>query len=81
MHNKMQGLGDSSPKAIEIVERFVASVGPEATVKGLRLLGAGNLAVLVPEIDPAEVQASELKSLNGTDEDFNSRLSAMEQQL
>jgi len=52
MHNKMKGMGDSVPKAIDVVSIFVVRVGPEATAAGLKLLGAGNLAVLVPEIDP-----------------------------
>ena len=45
-HNKMAGMGDSVPKASEIVAQLVAKVGPEATCEGLTLLGAGNLAVL-----------------------------------
>ena len=63
--------------AAEIVARFVAAVGPEATRDGLRLLGAGNLAVLVQKIDVVEVEASEVQALTGASAEINSRLRAL----
>ena len=77
LHNKMQGLNDSAPAAKDVVAVFVARVGPEATAEGFRLLGAGNLVPLVPEIDPAEVEASDLQTLTGASAEINSRLRAL----
>ena len=66
-HNKMAGMGDSTPKATDYVAKFVAKVGPTAAREGLTLLGAKNLANIVPMID-AEVlrgaEADELRGLN-----------------
>ena len=47
------------PTATEIVARFIAAVGPEATRDGLSLLGAGHLAVLVPEVDPVGFESGD----------------------
>ncbi len=67
LHNKMQGLNDSTPNATDYVAKFVAKVGPTAAREGLTLLGAKNLANIVPMID-AEVlrraEADELRGLN-----------------
>ncbi len=60
MHNKMKGMGDSVPKAIDGVEMYVAKVGPLATAEGLKLLGAENLVPLVPAVDVVEVEAEAL---------------------
>ncbi len=61
------GLGDSTPTATEIVSHFVAKVGPTDAREGLTLLGAKNLANIVPMIN-AEVlrraEADELRGLN-----------------
>ncbi len=81
MHNKMKGMDDSVPKAIDVVSIFVAKVGPEDTREGLKLLGAGNLAALIPEVDVIEAETEALASLNAAEKDFNSRLSAMERRL
>lgn len=81
MHNKMKGMGDSVPKAIDVVSIFVARVGPKDTRDGLKLLGAGHLAVLVPEVDLIEAEADALASLNSAQNDFNSRLEQLEAQL
>ena len=67
MHNKMKGMGDSTPKATDVVAELVAKVGPTAACEALTLLGAKNLANIVPMID-AEVlrraEADELRGLN-----------------
>lgn len=72
----LEGYERPIPSEIEVVGYYIAKVGPEATREGLRLLGVGNLAVFVPEVDPADVHASGLQALNGADKDFNSRLRA-----
>lgn len=77
-HNKMEGMGDSSPKAMDIIEIYVARVGQEATAQGLRLLGAGNLVALVPTVDPVEAEANALQSLNGASVAIDSRLEQLE---
>ena len=81
MHNRMKGMGDSVPKAIDVVSLFVARVGADATREGFKLLGAGNLVVLVPEVDVVKVEAEALASLNGAQSDFNSRLEQLEARL
>jgi len=66
--------------AEDVVAQFVAKVGSEATAQGLRLLGAGHLAVLVPQIDAVEAEAREVRALNGAAVEFEDRLSALESQ-
>ena len=80
-HNKMAGMGDKTPTAKEVVSLFVARVGPEATREGMELLGAGNLAVLVPEIDPTEAESRALEALSGASVDFDDRLQRLEARL
>lgn len=78
LHNKMQGLGDSTPTAKDVVSLFIAKVGSAAAREGLTLLGAKNLANLVPN-DIAEAEAEELCSLNAVD--FDDRLQLLEARL
>ncbi len=81
MHNKMKGMGDSVPKAIDIVSIYVARVGADATREGFKLLGAGNLLSLIPKVDVVEAEAEALASLNGASVEFDSRLRSLEERL
>ena len=78
MHNKMKGMGDSVPKAIDVVTAFVARVGADATREGFKLLGAGNLLSLIPKVDVVEAEANDLQALNGAAADIDARLKKLE---
>ncbi len=73
-HNKMEGLGDSKPPVKEFIARLVAAVGFDDAREGLRLLGAGHLIFLVPELDPVKADAIALEAQSGASFDFENRL-------
>ena len=73
-HNKMEGLGDSKPPAKKLIARLVAAVGFDDAREGLRLLGAGHLIFLVPELDPVNADAIAQEAQSGASVDFEVRL-------
>ncbi len=74
LHTRMKGVGDSTPTANKIVSSLVARVGFDDAREGLRLLGAGHLIFLVPELDPVKADAIALEAQSGASVDFEDRL-------
>ncbi len=74
---KLTGKGDSNPPAKDIVAKLVAAVGPDATVEGLRLIGAGNL-LFAPGVDLVMEDAIALEAQSGASVDFEDRLKTLE---
>jgi len=68
LHNKMQGLNDSTPNATDYVATFVAKVGAERTRRGFEELGAGHLIYAAPDlftVDEYEARLTKLEEDNG----------------
>ncbi len=77
LHNKMQGLNDSTLSPEEIVRMTVAHAGLEKARIGIEALWP-NLLYFVDKIDPIKVQATALQELNSASVDFDDRLEKLE---